>query len=395
MTGRSAGFAWLALAFAAIKAPAFQAPSTPPASPDEPTPRLIPRTPAEREQRFVDQHRVILNVRVADATGKPISELSQGDFTLYDNDQPRKLVSFRSVGGATGGAHIIFVIDGVNNFTKQIRNYAKEIERYLKERDGPLAYPVALGVFSGITVEVGQPSRDRAALLGELRTRAGDLHAAGCITELDHGNTTAAAYTLGGMGGTRAQSQQELMCKNDRFVKSVSALTELARKQKDVPGRAILVWLGPGWPMLTDKGFTPDPPDLKRNFFGRLVSLSMLLREAQMTVNAVASPDESINPQTPNVRDTEFFVGVSSPDQVGAANFGLHVLAHQTGGRIFSETRDVAGQISACVADAESYYVLTFDTPPAANFGEFHALAVKVNKPGLDVRTNTHYYGEQ
>ena len=378
-----------------MRALAFQAPSTGPGAPDERTPRLIPRTPAEREQRFVAQHRVILNVRVSDASGKPLNQLNQADFSVYDNDQLRKLVSFRSVNGTTGGAHIILVIDAVNNFTKQVRAHAKEIERYLKESDGPLAYPVTIGVFSGISIDVGESSRDRAALLTELRTRTEDLHAGGCITLQDHGNSTAAAYSLGGLGGTRAISQDELLCKNDRFVKSINALFELGRNQKDVPGRAILIWLGPGWPMLTDKAFTPDPPDLKRNFFAQLVSLSMLLRESQITVDAVASPDESINPQTPNIRDSEFFGGVSSPDQASAANFGLHVLAHQTGGRILAETKDVAGQISACVADAESYFVLSFDTPPAAGFGEYHALAVKVNKPGLDVRTNSLYYGEQ
>jgi len=337
----------------------------------------------------------MLNVRVNDTSGKPVSTLNQADFTLYDNDQTRKLASFRSQDGAASGAHFIFVIDAVNNFTKQIQTHAKELERYLKQGNGPLPYPVALGVFSGVSIAVGQPSRDRAALLSELKTRTDDLHATGCITVQDHGNTSAAAYTLGGMGGTRAQNQQELICKNDRFVKSVNALSEIARKQKDIPGRVILIWLGPGWPMLTDKAFTPDPPDLKRSFFAQLVSLSMSLREAQMTVDAVASPDESINPQTPNVRDSEFFGGVSSPDQVSAAHFGLHVLAHQTGGRIFIENKDVAAQISACVADADSYYVLTFDSPPATDFGEYHTLAVKVNKPGVDVRTNTLYFAEQ
>ena len=147
--------------------------------------------------------------------------------------------------------------------------------------------------------------------------------------------------------------------------------------------------------MLTDKAFTPDPPDLKRNFFAQLVSLSMSLREAQMTVDAVASPDESINPQTPQCSRYRVLRGSLQPGPGQCGEPGLHVLAHQTGGRIMAETRDVAGQISACVADADSYYVLMFDSPPAADFGEYHALAVKVNKPGLDVRTNTFYYAEQ
>ena len=182
------------------------------------------------------------------------------------------------MGGAAGGAQIILVIDAVNNFSKQVRTHAKEIERYLKEGNAPLAYPMALGVFSSIGIEVSQSSRDRAVLLHELRARTEDIRAGGCITQQDHGNETAAAYTLGGMGGTRAESQQQLICKNERFVKSINALSELARKQMDVPGRVILIWLGPGWPMLTDKAFTPDPPDLKRSFFSQLVTLSMSLR---------------------------------------------------------------------------------------------------------------------
>src|SRR5947209_20512714 len=92
-------------------------PATPP---DDHTPRLIPRTSAEREQRFLLQHRVILNVRVADPTGRAPSELQQKDFTLYDNDQARKLASVRLVDGGAAGAHVILLLDAVNRFSNQV-----------------------------------------------------------------------------------------------------------------------------------------------------------------------------------------------------------------------------------------------------------------------------------
>lgn len=378
------------------QARAFQAPPAGAAtSAHGDAPRLIPRTSAEREQRFLTQHRIILNVHVADAAGKPYEQLSQADFTLYDNQQVRKLVAFRVVDGGGAGAHVLLVLDAVNNFTKQLHSFAKEIERYLKEAGDPLPVPVSIGLFTGYGIDAGKPSRDRAALLGELQSRTADLRATGCIAHQDRPSNTIAPYSAGVYGSIRNESPSELACKNDRFVASVNALSQLARKETDMPGRVIVVWMGAGWPMLTDKAFTPDPPELKRNFFERLVSLSTLLREGQVTVDAVGSPDDSINPQTPDVRDSKFFDGISNPDQVSAAHMGLHPVAHQTGGRIFPETKDVAGQIGECVADAESYYVLTFDSPPAADFGEYHALAVKVDKPGLDVRTNTLYYAEQ
>jgi VWFA-related protein len=391
MTARFVGIAMSVTAMQIVA----QAPGSAPSPSEHRVPRLIPRTSAEREQRFVTQHRIILNVHVADASGGPQPALNETDFTLYDNDQPRKLVSFRSVDGNSGGAHVILVIDAVNNFTRQLHFYEKEIESFLKKSSDPLPVPVAIGVFAGYSINVGQSSRDRSALLAELTAKVPDLRTTGCITQQDHSARMNAPFTAGGVGGERAQSSQELACKNDRFVQSVNALSQLARKEVDVPGRLVLVWLGPGWPMLTDRAFSPDPPDLKRNFFEQLVVLSTALREAQVTVDAVASPDDSINPDTPNVRDSAFFNGVADEDQVSAAQFGLHVLAHQTGGKIVPETRDVPGQIDACIAEAESYYVLAFDSPRAANFGEYHALALKVDKPGLDVRTNTLYYAEQ
>jgi VWFA-related protein len=385
----------VALGCTAAHAPAFQAhqAAPPAASADGHTPRLIPRTPSEREQRFLTQHRIILNVHVSDSSGKPFRELKQADFTVYDNAQARTLVTFRSIERSAGGAHVILVLDAVNNFTKQIRDFTKDIERYLKEDDKPLPAPVSIGLFSGYSIDVGEPSIDRSALLAELKSRTADLRANSCITRQDRNSEMIKPYSLG--GSYRAESTAELVCKNDRFVASVNALSLLARKEVDVPGRVVLIWLGSGWPMLTDKSFTPDPPELKRNFFERLVSLSTALREAQVTVDAVGSPDDSVNPQTPDIHDYKFFDGISDPDQVSAAHMGLHPLAHQTGGKIFEETRDVAGQIKECIADAESYYVLTFDAPPAADFGEFHTLAIKVDKPGLDVRTNTLYYAEQ
>ena len=97
----------------------------------------------------------------------------------------------------------------------------------------------------------------------------------------------------------------------------------------------------------------------------------------------------------PDGNDSTFFDGVRNEDQVKAGSLGLHVLAHQTGGHILTDARDWAGEIGACLADAESYYVLSFDAPPAAGFGEYHSLAVKVDKPDLNVRTNTLYYAEQ
>ena len=46
------------------------------------------------------------------------------------------------------------------------------------------------------------------------------------------------------------------------------------------------------------------------------------------------------------------------------------------------------------MADAQLYYALSFELPPAGSPGEFHSLEVKTDDPALTVRTNTNYYAE-
>jgi hypothetical protein len=61
------------------------------------SPQLIPRTREENELRDQIRHRIVLSIRVSDASGKPSTELQQTDFTLLDDQKPQKIVSFRSV----------------------------------------------------------------------------------------------------------------------------------------------------------------------------------------------------------------------------------------------------------------------------------------------------------
>ncbi len=61
---------------------------------------------------------------------------------------------------------------------------------------------------------------------------------------------------------------------------------------------------------------------------------STALREAQIKLDAVASPDDSPNPESLATHDVAFFDRVSSQDEVRAGSLGLHALAHQSGGQI-------------------------------------------------------------
>jgi hypothetical protein len=140
-------------------------------------------------------------------------------------------------------------------------------------------------------------------------------------------------------------------CENRRFRLSIEQLNHFAKQQADTSGRELLIWIGPGWPELSGPEFRPDTP-ASRSF------------------------------------------PAASQNEASARSLALPVLARLTGGRVLERSMPVSAAIAACIADANSSYVLSFDTAPAATPGEFHSLDVKVSKPGLAVRTTPAYYNQ-
>jgi hypothetical protein len=72
----------------------------------------------------------------------------------------------------------------------------------------------------------------------------------------------------------------------------------------------------------------------------------------------------------------------------------LQVLAAQSGGRVLNSSNDVAGEILACIADANASYILSFGSLAGNGPDEYHALDIKIDKPGLAARTRSGYYAQ-
>jgi VWFA-related protein len=369
--------------------------------PAPPPPKiLIPRSHEERERQYQAEHRIVLNLFVSDASGKPVAGLNQGDFTLLDNGQPRTLTSFREMKGSQGTApvRVMLMLDAVNNSPRDIAADRKGIEQFLKRSPPSLVYPTSIALLSGSGATIGRPSQDRDALIGELRAVAGHAHIFDCPdggsdAGQDSPPTTSGARDLSGLV-IAPQADRTGSCLNLRFTLSVSALNRLATEQEDAPGRVILIWFGRGWPLLRQHEFLPDTTAIKQNLFDNLVEVTNVLRTAQLTLDAVFSPDLFRTIELRSDHDNTFFDGVPNENEVTASSLGLQVLAHQSGGLVLTESKDLAGEIAKCVADAESYYTLSFDSSPATGPGEFHAIHAEVNRPGLTVRTNKAYYAQ-
>lgn len=81
-------------------------------------------------------------------------------------------------------------------------------------------------------------------------------------------------------------------------------------------------------------------------------------------------------------------------NQVRPGDLALPVLAIHSGGRALDTPGDLGDQIASCIAEAKSYYTLSFDPAAAKHVDEYHELAVRINRPKLKARTSAGYYGE-
>jgi VWFA-related protein len=314
------------------------------------------------------QRPIFLDVLVTDSSGKPVADLEPFDFSVLDENQPRKILGFRRTDGTTGSkldppVEVIIVLDAVNMPYQVAARFRLEIEKFLHENNGHLAQPVSIYMFTseGLRVQPA-PSRDGNAL----------------ATMLDQSTGTVRARDAA--GGIYSLAEQ--------FKSSYQTISGMAENLSRKPGRKIVIWLGPGWPLLTERFFIQT--DVSREtYFRQIAALQNKLRDARVTLYSLFT-----TAGLTNTLYQGFLKPVREMRKMEIADMALQVLAIHTGGRVLEPSNDVKGQIDACVAEIGEYYTLALMPPPAAKEDEYHDLKVQVSKPAMNVRTISGYYNE-
>ncbi|MDE3201813.1 MAG: VWA domain-containing protein [Acidobacteriota bacterium] len=381
---------WWAGLFVALSATCLPAQQSPVRNQTS-QPKLIPRTRAERDAIYKAEHHLVLSVQVSTTSGLPIKGLKAEDFTLLDNGKPTATTQFEEISGTAAEARAVFVFDEVNNTTRQLNRIRKQMLDYLKSAPNPLPIPITIGTFTGVDVKMGAESQDPRELLKAFSAATERLKAAGCIDAEDRDQERRLSFIP--QAGVNPQVPVSVLdCENQRFMSSTTTMYLFAQQLGQSPGRVLLFWLGPGWPLLTDPNFRSDSSGLKSTFFSQVVGISQALIRSRVTVYALVSPENTTVPQDPKTYARAFFAGARNANDGSAGYLGLHVLAHQTGGLILKKTGNLGEEITQCLNDAKSYYRLDFDSSETKGFGEFHTLVVQVDRPGVVVRTNRFYY---
>jgi VWFA-related protein len=131
-----------------------------------------------------------------------------------------------------------------------------------------------------------------------------------------------------------------------------------------------------------------------QQLFNEIVAASAALWKARITLYSIDPLGTADAGRLRTNYYQEFTNGVNKENKAEAGNLALQVLAYQSGGRVLNSSNDIAGEITTCLADANAFYVLSFEAPPADGPNDFHGLEVKVTNPGLKARTRTLYYAQ-
>ena len=332
-----------------------------------------PRTPAPQASGAGD---LTLDINVTDKNGVQVRGLQPQDFTLLDDKHPVPLSSFRAVDVNAGTPapyiEIVLVLDAINADVMTTTMGREGIKKFLLMNGGKLAQPASVVVVSDQPTQMrSKPSTD-----GNAQATFLDQYQTGLRTV----NRTQGNFGVG-----------------ERFQMSMNALSSLGAYEASTPGRKLILWISPGWPLLSAGASDITKTDQQR-ILRSIVALSTQLRQDHITLYNVETRgvDETSVAQFTDYE--QFLTGVKSVNQAYPAALSLQVLSVQTGGRVFNESNGlpsaIAAEIERGAADGQAFYVVTIPSAQSDRVNEYHSLQIKLNKPGLTARTRTGYYAQ-
>jgi VWFA-related protein len=394
----------VALVFLAGVAWAFAQSMPPP--PPPPDKALVQSTaPAFRVTTRIVQ----VSVTVHDYNGRPVIGLTKDDFILSDEGKRQKITSFseqtnRLATNSTGTAPNLFT----NRFEQgasqppltvivlDVYNGRWWDIHYCPPPSGSPICAVEPMFHAVETFVSGMQPQDHVALY-ELSDKLYLLQdftsdSAALQRALTHGKEYIPA--------SYSPSQTDPV---EMSAHTMNGMHEIANRLARVPGRKNLIWLSSGFPrqkVITDEKMDASAKTLANADLPLSAINALGLAGGGATENVGLVPVRSgggggrggtSGADLPTPASGSYGVAGTSGGPVGGFN-ALRNLAEQSGGSAFYSTNDLSGSIRRVIDNSSATYLLGYYPDHNKWNGEFREIKVKVNRPGLDVRSRKGYY---
>jgi VWFA-related protein len=320
---------------------------------------------------------VFLDVTVVDRQGRTVTGLSKDDFTITEEKQPRRIVSFEASGEgdatAKGTGATIFLLDLLNTTFEDFAFIRYSIRRYLQAQPAEMSAPAELLLLGNDALTTVEPmTRSKAALLAAVERVP-----------------VAVPYKARHAGFTGEPFS------DDRFILTTHALQEVALQNRGTPGRKNIIWIG--------RGGTAILPSTGPKFRGFLHETTNLLVEARMSL-FVIRPGLGVglgaepNPITASKGDEKLAVAAMTEaaaqtnDDPFSQNTSFLQFVGETGGHLFANRNDTDAEIGRAEQWGSAFYTLTYRPTEGLSDGRFKRIRVQVKNPELQVVTKTGYF---
>ncbi len=358
---------------------------------------------------------VQVDVSVLDKNRKPVRDLTQGDFTVLEDGKPRPVVAFAAVDLAEPesapasapwlrdvapdvttnavrpeGRLVVIMFDWSIRFLDQA--LARRIATAAVDQLGP--DDLAAVVFSSGFANAGSPQNftaDRALLLAAINRPIAPVM----------------QNPPKGFPGHDPRNNNDLMIDDPEGYESgdcycrlcvAETIARVADAVRDVRGRRkTLLFIGSYFRIYENlqgpisrqgKPLAPGAPV----YHAGVCSAPLKDARDKMT-RATALANLTVHTLDPVGMET----GENSPlggalDAMRERQDDLKLLADITGGRTVMSTNAPEALLPAVFAESQSYYLLAFAPADLSANGKFHKIEVKVNRPGVSLRTRSGYY---
>jgi VWFA-related protein len=321
--------------------------------------------------------RVQVDAVVTDETGRLVADLGPEDFTILQGGLPQRVVNVAYVDASHGAAGaspehrrapritvIIFDDLGISLFSAAEAKSA--LQQFARE-------PFEPGDQVGL-VRTSQDEPDYKFFESSEELLAASSKLRGNLSSMS--------------GQDEASSDIPAMVRA-AFDRRVHAIVGTIDGLRGLPGRKAVVLVSEGFPV-SRGGFYRTG---LRTIYDSLFYDESLYAEAYLQTLSLIT--EVAN------RSSVVVYGIDPRGVVGGLPPGqdsLQDLADRTGGLTVMNRNNLLGGLRRIVADQAGYYLLGFEPPPStferrSGRPPFHSVKVKVNRPGLKVRSRSGFYG--
>ena len=290
--------------------------------------------------------------------------LEKNTVTLLDNGSPANVQSLQPFRPGNTPAHVIVVIDDVNARLTTIAYERDQLQKFFRKNDGQLRFPFTIAVMTDTKIDI-QPNFSQD---GNVENQALQKYQVGL-----HEITRSSQY-----GGF------------DRSEIGVRSLEQLLQYASGIPGRKLILFVSPGWPLLSSPNI-----ELSGKQQSGIFQTTARLQDAMLRANVTIDMLNPFGPGESLVRADDYMAylkGAKKPGDATLSDLSLQVLAIHSGGMVQQGTSDIARMVERSLDDLDHGFELSFVPAPGDSANGYHSLKLEVNRPGITVRMPDEYY---